>query len=433
MDGGPSVLTVAMEHATGAAASRPWPKSTSFSAPAGVAQMPTPYLEMLFSRARDMMEHERLWYIASSVSIRSELALLESQASASRAALGPALTAREKAKAELTEADLLARHPAEELRSDVFIRLRREAEREHRIAAAEADYLRILANVHAVEVRLTQLRDTVQSRLSIARMRALRISAYLSARTATYWEALVHAHRDGRHLAPLLPHLIPRLPIWVVPEEQDSPDATPAPTADLTGIPPRSAAAPAATSRGPAHGALRDVRDLGRSNPRSRTRPPAAEPASTTPRLRTRPMDYRNRTNPPEGQMATQKTSPYLRTVNELAEIVAEFREIKNRPITPQPDIAAAEAKLHALIDSMLPNAVDAGTGHVFDELIDAYVAEWSAAGYRHHSPGPRRPGPCLRPARRAPSRPRGARVRRPATGAQRRRRARVGHPAPGR
>jgi hypothetical protein len=84
--------------------------------------------------------------------------------------------------------------------------------------------------------------------------------------------------------------------------------------------------------------------------------------------------------------MATQKTSPYLRTVNELAEIVAELREIKNRPITPQPDIPAAEAKLHSLIDSMLPNAVDAGTGHVFDELIDAYVAEWSAAGYRHHS-----------------------------------------------
>ena len=84
--------------------------------------------------------------------------------------------------------------------------------------------------------------------------------------------------------------------------------------------------------------------------------------------------------------MATRKTSPYLRTVNELAEIVAELREIKNRPITPQPDVAAAEAKLHSLIDSMLPNAVDAGTGHVFDELIDAYVAEWSAAGYRHQA-----------------------------------------------
>ena len=84
--------------------------------------------------------------------------------------------------------------------------------------------------------------------------------------------------------------------------------------------------------------------------------------------------------------MATRKTSPYLRTASELAEIVAELREIKNRPITPQPDIAAAEAKLHKMIDSMLPNAVDAGTGHVFDEFIDAYVAEWSAAGYRHHA-----------------------------------------------
>jgi hypothetical protein len=80
------------------------------------------------------------------------------------------------------------------------------------------------------------------------------------------------------------------------------------------------------------------------------------------------------------------KTSPYLRTVSELSEIVAELREIKNRPITPHPDIAGAEAKLHMLIDSMLPNAVDSGTGHVFDELIDSYVAEWTAAGYRHHT-----------------------------------------------
>jgi hypothetical protein len=80
------------------------------------------------------------------------------------------------------------------------------------------------------------------------------------------------------------------------------------------------------------------------------------------------------------------KTSPYLRTVDELSAIVAELKEITSRPITPQPDIAAAEAKLNALIDSMLPNAVDAGTGHVFDELIDAYVAEWIAAGHRHHT-----------------------------------------------
>lgn len=80
------------------------------------------------------------------------------------------------------------------------------------------------------------------------------------------------------------------------------------------------------------------------------------------------------------------KSSPYLRTVSELSEIVAELREIKNRPITQQPDIAGAEAKLHKIIDSMLPGAVDAGTGHIFDELIDAYVAEWTAAGYRYHS-----------------------------------------------
>ena len=193
----------------------------------GPARMPTPYLEMLFSRARDMMEHERLWYIASTASVRSQLAQLESQAAAARAALGPAEEQRIKARAEITDEDLAARHYAEELRSETFIRLRREAEREQRIAAAEANYLRILGQVHAIEVEMTRVRDTVQSRLSIARMRALRISAYLAARTATYWEGLVHTHRDGRHLAPLLPHLIPRLPLWVVPEENESQEAAP--------------------------------------------------------------------------------------------------------------------------------------------------------------------------------------------------------------
>lgn len=85
-------------------------------------------------------------------------------------------------------------------------------------------------------------------------------------------------------------------------------------------------------------------------------------------------------------QAKQPKNSPYLRTAPELADLVAELKEIKGRPITPQPDVAGAEAKLHMLIDSMLPNAVDAGTGHVFDELIDAYVAEWTAAGHRHHT-----------------------------------------------
>jgi hypothetical protein len=85
-------------------------------------------------------------------------------------------------------------------------------------------------------------------------------------------------------------------------------------------------------------------------------------------------------------QPRPRKTSPYLRTAAELSEIVAELKEITSRPITYQPDIAAAEAKLHKFIDDMLPGAVDAATGHVFDELIDAFVAEWTAAGHRYHN-----------------------------------------------
>jgi hypothetical protein len=81
-----------------------------------------------------------------------------------------------------------------------------------------------------------------------------------------------------------------------------------------------------------------------------------------------------------------QRRSPYLRTVDELTEIVAELREIKDRPIAPPPDVAGTEEKLLSFIDSMLPHGVDAGTGHVFDEFIDATLQEWTAAGFRHHS-----------------------------------------------
>jgi len=88
----------------------------------------------------------------------------------------------------------------------------------------------------------------------------------------------------------------------------------------------------------------------------------------------------------PSSRKSSNSSSPYLRTVTELSTIVEELREIKNRPIAPQPDIAAAERRLHEYIDAMLPGAVDAGTGHVFDDLIDAYVDEWCAAGFRHHN-----------------------------------------------
>jgi len=191
------------------------------------SQLPTPYLEMLFSRARDMMEHERLWYLTATAAIKAEQAELESRVGGARAALEPARAALSEARIELTDADLTARHPAEELRNEAFLRARRQTERGQRIAVAEAAYQRRIAELHGLEDRFAGVAETIQNRLSIARMRALRISAYISARTATYWEGLVLAHRDGKHLAPLLPHLSPRLPDWVVPADPELADEPP--------------------------------------------------------------------------------------------------------------------------------------------------------------------------------------------------------------
>jgi hypothetical protein len=251
----------------------------------GPAQLPTPYLEMLFSRARDMMEHERLWYIASTGKARAEQAELESQLVAARRALEPADTLREKAKLELTDADLQARHPNEELRSDVFIRLRREAEREQRIANAEAHYLRLTANVHAVEAKLAQVAETVYNRLSIARMRALRISAYFSARTATYWEGLVLAHRDGKHLAPLLPHLTPGLPEWMVPEEPPAPEPAPSTATEVVTQDIRMASTRTGSTR------TASTKDEGDAPDADQPAATAAEPAGGADATQSQPQD----------------------------------------------------------------------------------------------------------------------------------------------
>ena len=72
------------------------------------AHLPTPYLEMLLNRARDMMEHERLWFVAATVTARSEQALLESQIAAARAALGPAEAVRAEKYAEMRRARMRA-------------------------------------------------------------------------------------------------------------------------------------------------------------------------------------------------------------------------------------------------------------------------------------------------------------------------------------
>ena len=129
----------------------------------------------------------------------------------------------------------------------------------------------------------------------------------------------------------------------------------------------------------------------------------------------------------PSSRKSSTSSSPYLRTVTELSTIVEELREIKNRPIAPQPDIAAAERRLHEYIDAMLPGAVDAGTGHVFDDLIDAYVDEWCAAGFRHHNQVLADLDIIAAQLEAQPGRPRAAGLLGPAAGAQHRLRAGVG------
>jgi len=187
----------------------------------GHGHQPTPYLQMLLNRGRDMVEHERLRFVAATATGRTRQAELQHRLGASGAEITAAEQRLIDSRAELTEIDLVARHAHEEHHSEAFLRSRRENQRRHRIAVAESDHQRCLSRQHALHDELAGMTEAIASELAVARLNAVRIFAYINARIATYWEGLVLAHRDGAHLAALQPHLSPRLPDWVTTPQPD--------------------------------------------------------------------------------------------------------------------------------------------------------------------------------------------------------------------
>jgi hypothetical protein len=170
---------------------------------------------MLVNRAGDVAEHERVRFVAATAAARAQRAELRNRLAAPQAAIAAAEEALIASRAELTDADLVALHAHERHHSEAFLRNRRESQRRHRIAAAEAAYRRRLDERDALHDQLARVTEMVESELAMARLRAVRIFAHTTARIATYWEGLILAHRDGTHLAALLPHLCPRPPEWV--------------------------------------------------------------------------------------------------------------------------------------------------------------------------------------------------------------------------
>jgi hypothetical protein len=180
---------------------------------------------MLVNRAHDMVEHERLRFVAATPAIRTQQAELEHRLVGPRSAILAAEENLLASRAELTDADMVARHAHEAHHSEAFLRNRRESQRRHRIEAAEKAYQSCLAEQAALHDERARVNEALESQLAVARLHAVRIFAHTAARISTYWEGLVLAHRDGAHLAALLPHLSPRLPDWVMaPADADLTD-----------------------------------------------------------------------------------------------------------------------------------------------------------------------------------------------------------------
>jgi hypothetical protein len=185
----------------------------------GIGVLETPRIRVLSRQALERIRGEEISY-------RDECAVLKPQYArflSERDALGGQLvTARERlerARQELTPADLASRRLAEKdaaARPDDLVRGRRRAEWERELAAAERNF-NVIAERHMAAAREAVLRrDLIRDRAAVARAAAKRHSELAQRRIATYLQQLVRTHKQGRDLNMLIivQPVGPELPEW---------------------------------------------------------------------------------------------------------------------------------------------------------------------------------------------------------------------------
>lgn len=129
------------------------------------------------------------------------------------------------ARAELSPSDLEARNPHEvdlHRRDPESLRSRRAAERRLRILAAERELERRRAVVADRCRAIAEARGLVEVEFGHARMRGHREAGLCRIRLATYWDAVVQRHPDGRDLATARPPARFDPPTWIDAEYWDT-------------------------------------------------------------------------------------------------------------------------------------------------------------------------------------------------------------------
>jgi hypothetical protein len=154
----------------------------------------TPYQAQLISAAMHQIAEEYLRFQQYTQDLQRQLNRLHADLAYAQQAVDLAHDEVAAASADLTVDEVLPRTPQEVLPADASVlRRRREVMRERRIA---------------------EISDRIDRQFLIAQARTRRIADYLMLRLATYWEAVVKSHPEGRQIA-LLPVSSPSLPAWM--------------------------------------------------------------------------------------------------------------------------------------------------------------------------------------------------------------------------
>ncbi|MDY7083621.1 MAG: hypothetical protein SYR96_00805 [Actinomycetota bacterium] len=199
------------------------------------ARVSTPYQEELSHAGMYRVNEQHRLFLNRITEIRDEIARLRGALETDLDLVERARTALAESQAELTESELQPRNYQElPLAGTPVLLGRRAAMREHRIAAARTELARREASVDSRRQAITTATARIDHEFTLAQARARRLADYYVLRIASYWDAVVQTHPEGRNLSTALPIVSLTLPPWVDATCQDGVITLPAPA----GVPP---------------------------------------------------------------------------------------------------------------------------------------------------------------------------------------------------
>ncbi|WP_117213943.1 hypothetical protein [Allorhizocola rhizosphaerae] len=180
------------------------------------ARVSTPYQEQLVSCGLVRINEEYEAFVHRTTGLRQQLARSREQLEGAEQAVARARDDLAAAGAQITDTEMLPRNHQElALTDEILLRSRREMMRERRIAAAHAEHERRIQVADRCRQEIKETCARIDHEFAAAQAAGRRIGDYYVLRIATYWDALVQKHPEGRHLASRLPAILSSLPPWV--------------------------------------------------------------------------------------------------------------------------------------------------------------------------------------------------------------------------